>query len=90
MTSKVCAGEWLAGRDLADNSTAAEEAVAISSGPLEVNVSTGTGRLLSLTSKAGLLSASLNSEVGCTGIQLHLRSVTAHLGNNAPSGRFPS
>ena len=57
--------EWLAGRDLGDNSTAAEEIVAISSGPLEVNVSTGTGRLLSLTSKAGLLSASLNSEVGC-------------------------
>ena len=57
--------EWLAGRDLADNSTASDEIVALSSGALEVNISTATGRLLSLTSQAGPLSASLNSEVGC-------------------------
>ena len=35
----------------------------LGSGPLRVNVSTSTGRLLALTSQAGLLSAELNSEV---------------------------
>ena len=35
----------------------------LSSGHVTVNVSTSTGRLLSLTSQAGLLSAELSSEV---------------------------
>ncbi len=55
--------EWLAGRDTADNTTASQEIVQLSSGHVTVNVSTGTGRLLSLTSQAGLLSAELSSEV---------------------------
>ena len=35
----------------------------LGSGPLRVSASTRTGRLLSLTSQAGLLSAKLSSEV---------------------------
>ena len=53
----------LAGRDMKESSDASEEVLQLSSGALGVNVSTQTGRLLSLTSNAGLLSASLNAEV---------------------------
>ncbi len=48
---------------MADNTTATEEIVQLSSGRVTVNASTSTGRLLSLTSQAGLLSAELSSEV---------------------------
>lgn len=43
----------------------------LGNGPLSVNVSTSTGRLLSLTGQAGLLSAELSSEVRST--PLHLK-----------------
>ena len=46
-----------------ESSNASEEVLQLSSGALGLNVSTQTGRLLSLTSNAGLLSASLNAEV---------------------------
>ena len=62
--------EYLAGRNLADNSTASEETLQLSSGPLELKVSTNTGRLLSLTNQAGLLSAKINSEVRCLSLKL--------------------
>ena len=52
-----------AGRNINESSNASEEVLQLSSGALGVNVSTQTGRLLSLTSNAGLLSASLNAEV---------------------------
>ena len=55
--------EWLAGRDTAGNAIASGETVQLGSGPLRVSASTRTGRLLSLTSQAGLLSAELSSEV---------------------------
>ena len=55
---------------MADNSTASEETLQLSSGPLEVNVSTNTGRLLSLTNQAGLLSAKINSEVRWLSLKL--------------------
>ena len=55
--------EWLAGRSTADNTTASQEILQLSNGPMRLDVSTGTGRLLALTSRAGLLSAELNSEV---------------------------
>ena len=55
--------EGPAGRNVNESSNASEEVLQLSSGALGVNVSTQTGRLLSLTSNAGLLSASLNAEV---------------------------
>ena len=65
----------LAGRDVTESSDASEEVLQLSSGALGVNVSTQTGRLLSLTSNAGLLSASLNAEV-------------CHLAHNAVAPRL--
>ena len=59
----LCSGERT-GKDLTASSSASEEVLQISSGALGLNVSTRTGRLLSLTSNAGLLSTSLNAEVG--------------------------
>ena len=53
----------LAETDMKESSDASEEVLQLSSGALGVNVSTQTGRLLSLTSNGGLLSASLNAEV---------------------------
>jgi len=62
---------------MADNSTASEETLHLSSGPLDINVSTNTGRLLSLTNQAGLLSARINSEVRC--LSLNLTSASGHI-----------
>ena len=45
------------------SSTAPGDVLQLSSGALGLSVSARTGRLLSLTSNAGLLSASLNAEV---------------------------
>jgi len=62
---------------MADNSTASEETLQLSSGPLDLNVSTNTGRLLSLTNQAGLLSARINSEVRC--LSLNLTSASGYI-----------